>query len=264
MKKQILESEEARVPPGKGEDFLVQMIDIHKWFGKVCALKGVNFEVRENEIVGLVGDNGAGKSTLIKILSGFHTADRGEIFFEGKKVNINNPKDAKTLGIETVYQEQALSPHVSIARNIFMGREQTRFLGFMNKKKMDKESLETLSTIGLHLKDPEAMVESLSGGQRQGVAIARVLYFKAKLVILDEPTIALSVKESQQVMEFIKQLKAEGISVVFITHNLFHAFQIAERFVVLAHGEGLANVKREETSIDHLSHLIITGRGEEK
>ena len=141
-----------------------------------------------------------------------------------------------------------------------MGREPSRFIGFMNRAMMDLESLDTLLNIGLRLKNPEAVVETLSGGQRQGVAIARVIYFKAKLVILDEPTIALSVKESRQVMEFITQLKAEGISVVFITHNLYHAFQIAERFVILAHGETVADVARDETSIDHLSQLIIGGR----
>jgi len=244
----------------QGKNVLVKMVNIHKWFGKVYALRGVDFTVNYNEILGLVGDNGAGKSTLIKILSGFHVADKGEIYFEGRKVNIQTPKDAKRLGIETVYQEQALAPHVSISRNVFMGREPTRFLGFMNKKKMDQDSLDTIAQLGLHLKNPDTVVEALSGGQRQGVAIARVLYFKAKLVILDEPTIALSVKESQQVMEFIKQLKQEGISVVFITHNLYHAFQIAERFVVLAHGERLTDVKREDTSIEHLSHLITSGK----
>jgi len=258
---------EKEVMPGAlktNEDFLVKMVNIHKWFGKVYALRGVNFEARYNEIVGLVGDNGAGKSTLIKILSGFYTADRGEIYFEGKKVNICNPRDAKKMGIETVYQEQALAPHVTIARNVFMGREPTRFLGFMNRKKMDQESQDILQKLGLVIQDPEVVVESLSGGQRQGVAMARVLYFKAKLVILDEPTIALSVKESEQVMDFIKQLKEEGISVIFITHNLYHAFKIAERFIVLAHGETLADVRREETAIDHLSHLITTGRPQEK
>ncbi len=239
---------------------LVEMKDIHKWFGKVYALRGVDFHVNYNEIVGLVGDNGAGKSTLIKILSGFHTADRGEIYFEGKKVNIRTPKDAKNLGIETVYQEQALAPHVSIARNVFMGREPTKILGFLDRKKMEKDSLETIAKLGLKLRNPDTVVEALSGGQRQGVAIARVLYFKAKLVILDEPTIALSVKESQQVMEFIKQLKEEGISVIFITHNLYHAFQIAERFVVLSHGEKLTDVKREDTNIDDLSLLITSGK----
>lgn len=245
--------------PKANNDYLVQMQDIHKWFGKVYALRGVNFEVGNNEIVGLVGDNGAGKSTLIKILSGFHPADRGNIYFEGERVRIHNPKDAKKLGIETVYQEQALAPHVSISRNVFMGREPTRWLGFLNKKVMDTESLDTLSKIGLRLRNPDAPVEALSGGQRQGVAIARVLYFKAKLVILDEPTIALSVKESRQVMEFIRQLKAEGISIVFITHNIYHVYQIAERFVILANGEKLGDIKKEDTSVDHLSEIITSG-----
>jgi simple sugar transport system ATP-binding protein len=246
------------------EGFLVRMVNIDKWFGKVCALRGVDFEVGHSEIVGLVGDNGAGKSTLIKILSGFHTADRGETYFEGKKVRINSPKDAKALGIETVYQEQALAPHVSISRNVFMGREITKTLGILDRKQMHDESMKTIEKLGLRIKDSEAMVEALSGGQRQGVAIARVLYFKAKLVILDEPTIALSVKESQQVMDFMLQLRDEGISVIFITHNLFHAFQIAERFIVLSRGERLTDVKRRDTSIDHLSHLIISGRHEDK
>ncbi len=248
----------------RNEDYLVRMVDIHKWFGKVCALRGVDFEVGHNEIVGLVGDNGAGKSTLIKILSGFHTAEKGEIYFEGKKVRINTPRDAKDLGIETVYQEQALALHVSISRNVFMGREITKSFGILDRKRMHEESMKTIEKLGLRIKDSEAIVEALSGGQRQGVAIARVLYFKAKLVILDEPTIALSVKESQQVMDFILQLKSEGISVVFITHNLFHAFQIAERFVVLSRGELLTDVSRKDSSIEHLSYLIISGQHEKK
>jgi simple sugar transport system ATP-binding protein len=257
----------AGVPAGSGspgDGFLVRMVGIDKYFGRVCALSGVNFGVKHNEIVSLVGDNGAGKSTLIKILSGFHTADKGEIYFEGRKVRLGSPRDAKNLGIETVYQEQALAPHVSIPRNVFMGREITKALGIMDGKRMIAESMKTLEKLGLRIKDSRAMVEQLSGGQRQGVAIARVLYFKAKLVILDEPTIALSVKESQQVMDFMQQLRGEGISVVFITHNLFHAFQIAERFVVLARGELLADVERKDTSVERLSQLIITGRQEVK
>lgn len=255
--------DEQKTPLGEkseGDTPLVRMVDIHKWFGKVCALRGVNFEVKHNEILGLVGDNGAGKSTLIKILSGFHLADRGEIYFEGRRAYINNPKDAKRLGIETVYQEQALAPHISIARNVFMGREPSRFLGFMDRKKMYDDTMDTISKLGLRIRDTEVAVEALSGGQRQGVAIARVLYFKAKLVILDEPTMALSVKESRQVMDFMKHLKEEGISVVFITHNIFHAYNIADRFFILSHGEGLADLKREETSIDHLIELITSGR----
>ncbi|HTZ53103.1 MAG TPA: ATP-binding cassette domain-containing protein [Spirochaetia bacterium] len=243
---------------------LVRMVGIDKYFGRVCALNGADFSVKHNEIVSLVGDNGAGKSTLIKILSGFHTADKGEIWFEGKKVHLGSPRDAKNLGIETVYQEQALAPHLSISRNVFMGREISGALGVMDGHRMHADSIATLEKLGLRVKDSRAMVEQLSGGQRQGVAIARVLYFKAKLVILDEPTIALSVKESQQVMDFMLQLKNQGISVIFITHNLFHAFQIAERFVVLARGEVLADVERSGTSVEHLSQLVITGRHEVK
>jgi len=242
---------------GKEEKSLVKMAGVHKWFGKVHALKGVDFEVRHSEIVGLVGDNGAGKSTLIKVLSGYHLADKGEINFEGKRVNITSSLDARKLGIETVYQEQALAPNMSISRNIFMGRELVRSLGFMDKKAMDGGSMEALKSIGLHLRSPDALIAMLSGGERQGVAIARVLHFKAKLVILDEPTIALSVKEAQQVLEFIKQLRKEGISVVFITHNLYHVFPSADRFVVLTRGEKIADVEKKGTSIDELAELIV-------
>lgn len=242
---------------GKSEKSLVKMVNIGKWFGKVHALEGVDFEVRCSEVVGLVGDNGAGKSTLIKVLSGYHLADKGEIYFEGKKVNITSSFRARKLGIETVYQEQALAPNLSISRNIFMGREPVRSLGFMDKKSMDRGSMETLESIGLHLRSPDALISMLSGGERQGVAIARALHFKAKLVILDEPTIALSVREAQQVLEFIKQLKREGISVIFITHNLYHVFPSADRFVVLTRGQKIADLQKKDTSIDDLFELIV-------
>jgi len=242
---------------GKSGKSLVKMVNIEKWFGKVHALEGIDFEVKCSEIVGLVGDNGAGKSTLIKVLSGYHLADKGEIYFEGKKVNITSSLHARKLGIETVYQEQALAPNLSISRNIFMGREPVRSLGFMDKKSMDRGSMEALESIGLHLRSPDALITMLSGGERQGVAIARALHFKAKLVILDEPTIALSVGEAQQVLEFIKQLKREGISVIFITHNLYHVFPSADRFVVLTRGEKVADIQRKDTSIDDLFELIV-------
>jgi simple sugar transport system ATP-binding protein len=252
----------AGVPAGSGspgDGFLVRMVGIDKYFGRVCALSSVNFGVKHDEIVSLLWDNGAGKSTLIKILSGFHTADKGEIYFEGRKVRLGSPRDAKNLGIETVTGAGLLP--ITIPR---MLRGRSRKPGIKDGKRMIAESMKTLEKLGLRIKDSRAMVEQLSGGQRQGVAIARVLYFKAKLVILDEPTIALSVKESQQVMDFMQQLRGEGISVVFITHNLFHAFQIAERFVVLARGELLADVERKDTSVERLSQLIITGRQEVK
>ena len=153
-----------------GDGYLVRMVGIDKYFGRVCALKGVDFGVRHSEIVSLVGDNGAGKSTLIKILSGFHTADRGEIYFEGKKAHIGTPRDAKNLGIETVYQEQALAPHVSIPRNVFMGREITKAFGIMDARRMHTESMRTLERLGLRIKDSGANVEALSGGQAYFVA----------------------------------------------------------------------------------------------
>ena len=214
-------------------------------------------DVKRPEIVGLVGDNGSGKSTLIKVLSGYHQADRGEVYFEGKKVRVSSPRDARALGIETVYQEQALAPHVSISRNVFMGREPVTRLGFLNRKTMDEESMRALRSIGLHLRSPSVPVLTLSGGERQGVTIARALHFEAKLVILDEPTMALSVKEVQEVLEFISQLKKKGVAVIFITHNLYQIFDSADRIVVLAHGEKIADAKKEDTSVGNLTQLIV-------
>jgi len=244
---------------GSNSKELLRMEGIYKWFGKVSALNNVDFSVNKAENVGLVGDNGAGKSTLIKVIAGYHQASKGEIYFDGKKVKISSPKDARVLGIETVYQEQALAPHLSIARNIFMGREPSRALGFLRKDVMNDESMGALKSIGLKLRSPDIPITTLSGGERQGVAIARALHFKAKLVILDEPTIALSVKEVQEVLEFVRELKRKGISVIFITHNLNQIFTIADRIVVLSHGEKLVDVETKDTTIDKLSEIIVRG-----
>jgi simple sugar transport system ATP-binding protein len=237
---------------------LVNMVNIHKWFGSLHALKGVNFTVGRKEVVGLVGDNGAGKSTLIKILSGYYKPNYGEIWFEGMKVNFNSPREARRLGIETVYQDQALAPHLSVARNVFLGREITKSMGFVNAKKIKKESMEALKRIGLDLRSADLPINFLSGGERQGVALARALHFGAKLIILDEPTAALSIKESQKVLEFVKSVRDEGLSVIFVTHNLYHVYPIADRFVVLSRGEKVADVMKEETSIDELTKAIVS------
>jgi simple sugar transport system ATP-binding protein len=178
-------------------------------------------------------------------------------------VDIASPRQARRLGIETVYQEQALVPYMSIARNIFMGREPVGALGFLKQQAMRAESVEALGRIELHLRSPDELIEMLSGGERQGVAIARALHFKAKLVILDEPTIALSIKESREVLEFIQQLKRQGVAAVFITHNLYHAYPVAERFVVLNRGRKVADVHRAEVSIEKLSELIVSPPPEE-
>jgi simple sugar transport system ATP-binding protein len=245
-------------------DVLLRLEGIHKWFGKVHALKGVDFEVKKGEVVGLVGDNGAGKSTLIKVISGYHRANEGRIFWEGNEVKLSSPKDSRVLGVETLYQEQALAPHLSIARNVFMGREPSSRLGFMDKKTMNTESMDALASIGLHLRSPDVVVSTLSGGERQGVAIARAIHFEAKLVILDEPTIALSVKEVQEVLDFVQELKGKGIAVIIIAHNLYHVYSVADRIVVIAHGQELFNMQTKDTSVDYLSKIIVRGTlGEE-
>lgn len=245
-------------------DVLLRLEGIHKWFGKVHALKSVDFEVKKGEVVGLVGDNGAGKSTLIKVISGYHRANEGRIFWEGNEVKLSSPKDSRVLGVETLYQEQALAPHLSIARNVFMGREPSSRLGFMDKKTMNTESMDALASIGLHLRSPDVVVSTLSGGERQGVAIARAIHFEAKLVILDEPTIALSVKEVQEVLDFVQELKGKGIAVIIIAHNLYHVYSVADRIVVIAHGQELFNMQTKDTSVDYLSKIIVRGTlGEE-
>jgi len=237
------------------------MRNIHKWFSGVCALRGVDFAVGYAEIVGLVGDNGAGKSTLIKILSGFYPPDEGKIFFEGQERHFSSPHEARDLGIETIYQEAAMVPKMSIMRNIFMGRELSRMrlgsLGYLDIPRMEEEAMKALQGVGLHLRSPHALVEELSGGQRQGVAIARAMYFKSKLVILDEPTNNLSVKESEKVLEFILELKRQGISSIFISHNLYHVYPVADRIVVLSHGEKIGDFRREETSVEKITKLMV-------
>jgi simple sugar transport system ATP-binding protein len=235
---------------------LVDVRHIHKWFRKVHAVDDVSFTIRRGEVVGLVGDNGAGKSTLIKILSGYHPADGGEIFFMGKKMKINSPSSARALGIETAYQDQALVDLMSVARNVYMGREPVKRLGFLDKKKMEK-CTKILQDMGLSIKSPDIPVKFLSGGEKQGVAITRAMYFKAKLVILDEPTAALSVKECQKVLDFVKRLRKENIAVIFITHNLYHVYPVADRFLVMKKGKLVEDIKKEDASIEKLTKALL-------
>jgi len=238
------------------ETYLVEMRNIHKWFGAVHALRGVDFTVRHGEIVGLVGDNGAGKSTLIKCLAGVYQPDEGEIYFEGRKVKIRSPQEARKLGIETVFQEQALAPDLNIYRNVFMGREIKKYGIFLDKKTMMYESRKALEILGINLPNLETPVRFLSGGQRQAVAISRAILFKAKLVILDEPTTALSVKEAQKVLDFIVQLKQQGIASIFITHNIYHVYSIADRIVVLDRGKKIGDFNKNEVSPEDIIKLI--------
>ncbi len=238
---------------------LLQMKDIYKSFGQVRVLRGIDFDISPGEVVGLCGDNGAGKSTLIKIISGYHKASKGEIFLKGKKVNIKSPHESRALGIETVYQDQALAPQLSIARNIFMGREPTTVMGLMDRKAMATQSMEAMTSLGLKIESTDTLVGTLSGGQRQGVAIARVIHFKATLVILDEPTIALAVKEVREVLEFVRHLRDEGVAVIFITHTLHHVFDVADRIVVIAHGTKIADITTKDSDVNELSDIIVRG-----
>lgn len=242
------------------EDAIISVRNLHKWYSGVHALKGVSLDLKRGEALGLVGDNGAGKSTLINILSGVHTADEGEILVDGKPVRIARPRDAMNLGIETIYQYNSMVPTMSIARNLFIGREPTRFsvfgVGILDQKKMASESIKAIADVDLHLRSPDALVGELSGGQRQGVAIARAMHFKSKVMILDEPTNHLSVKETSKVIGFVRGLKAQGVTGIFISHNMHHVFDCCDRVVAMARGEVVLDKRIEETSIDEVHGVL--------
>ena len=239
---------------------LIETRGLHKWYSGVHALKNVNFKLFKGEIVGLVGDNGAGKTTLIKLLSGVHAPDAGDILIEGRKVDITTPKQAMKLGIETIYQTNSMVPTMSIARNLFIGREPLRAsifgFGFMDHGRMRRDSVKAIADVDLHLRSPDALVGELSGGQQQGVAIARAMYFKSKVLILDEPTNQLSVKETNKVIGFVKALKSQGVTGIFISHNMHHVFQSCDRVVAMARGEIVFNRPVAETSIDEVAEYM--------
>jgi len=238
---------------------LLEARDIHKSFGTVYALRGVDFHVNYNEIVGLVGDNGAGKSTLIKILSGVFPPDRGEIYFKGEKIKKLTVQKARELGIVTVFQERALVERQPLWRNIFLGRELTNKAGFLKVSEQKMETEKLMKTIGYTSEavTPDAIVKYMSGGEKQGVAIARALYFNAELIILDEPTVGLSLSETQKVLNFVKEIKQRGKSCIFITHNIYHVYPVADRFVVLDRGKCVAEFFKEEVTLDVLSDKLI-------
>ena len=245
--------------------YLIHAEKVSKHFcnGKVKALEDIDFYVKPNEIVGLLGDNGAGKSTLVKILNGFHTCEEGQLYFEGEKVNFNSPKDARDAGIETAYQNLALVNLMSISRNFFLGREMTKkILGLpiLDKRLMDQIASKSLGEVGLeNIRAMHESVNFLSGGERQAIAISRSTYFGARLLILDEPTAALSVKETEWVLRLVHEAKEKGLAVILISHNAYEAFEVAERFVVLQYGKNYADVERKDTNPKELIE-IIAGR----
>ena len=242
---------------------LVKMENIVMKFGRVVALDNVDFDVRPQEIMALMGDNGAGKSTLIKILTGIYAPTSGQIRFEGEVVQISNPRRARALGIETVYQDLALVNLMSIGRNFFLGREpicQVGPLPCLNMSCIDRDTRRSLADIGIAVRSANDKVGTLSGGERQSIAIGRAVHFGMKLLILDEPTSALSVAESRKVLEYTLNAKERGMSVIFITHNIHHVTQVADRYTVIRHGKNVGTYDRDQVTADDISDLITGER----
>ncbi len=242
---------------------LVEMRGIVKRYGGVQALAGADFAIYPGEIHALVGDNAAGKSSLIKALSGAAPADEGEIVVDGRPASIREPRHAKALGIETVYQDLALADNLDIPANIFLGRELmcTGLLTpFMDLRRMAQESEKLLARLKIRIPDLRQKVRTLSGGQRQCVGIARSVYFNARIVILDEPTAALGVEETRKVLELVREMRAQGLSIVMISHNLAHVFDIADRITVMKTGAVAGTRRIAETDREEILRLIVMGR----
>ncbi|HLQ20425.1 MAG TPA: ATP-binding cassette domain-containing protein [Tabrizicola sp.] len=240
---------------------LVEMRNIEKSYGRVQALRNVNLTIRRGEIVGLLGDNGAGKSTLIKVLSGAVPYTSGEIRIKGQPVRMTSTNDAIAAGIETIYQDSALVPQLSIARNLFLGRELTKGnLGRMDLDRMNQVAADLLKRVGISKNiPPTTPIGSLSGGERQAVAIARAMYFDSDLIILDEPTNNLGVAETQGVLRFVREARDTGHSCIFIAHNIHHVFQVVDRMVVMRRGTVVADDLSPKTSSIQDVEDVITG-----
>jgi simple sugar transport system ATP-binding protein len=240
----------------------VAMRHISKTFGAVRALRRVDFEVAQGEIVGLVGDNAAGKSTLMKVLTGVYTPDAGEVLIDGRPVRFVSPMDARAAGIEMVYQDFALVPELSVTQNIFLGHEVMRgFIGlrFLDQQAMAKQASELFGRLGLRIPPLDTPVRGLSGGQQQAVAVARATAFDAKLVIMDEPTANLGATAIAKVRETIGRLKAQGVAVTLISHRLEDVFTTADRVVVMKHGHIVGSRRVADTAADEVLHMIVAG-----
>ena len=247
--------EAAAVQPDGFDRPLIEVRNLVKHFGPVVALAGVSMTVRAGEVHCLVGDNGAGKSTLIKTLCGVYLPTRGEVVVDGKVVSFASPRAALDAGIATVFQDLAMIPLLSITRNFFLGREPVKKIGpfaFMDMASADKVARSEMRKIGIDVRDPQQAVGTLSGGERQCVAIARAVYFGAKVLILDEPTSALGVAQTSMVLKFVRQVRAKGLGVIFITHNVRHAYAVGDIFTVLNRGRTLGTFTKSEITLDEL------------
>lgn len=238
---------------------LLQTHQLGKVFGRVIALQDITMELRAGEVLGLLGDNGAGKSTLIKCLSGVHRPSQGRIFIEGNEVLFASPREALKMGIATVYQDLAMVPHLGISRNFVLGNEPTRGWGVLRRLDMAKADRITragCSRLGIDLRTTSQPVGTLSGGERQSVAIARAIHFGARILILDEPTSALGVKESANVLRDVAEARDRGVGVILITHNVYHAFEIADRYTILHRGRSYGNFMRDEVTRDEVINMM--------
>jgi len=236
---------------------------VRKTFGTVRALQGVDLDLQRGEIIGLIGDNGAGKSTLIKILSGFERPDEGRILLDGEPVQFASPAEARSRGIETVYQEQALADDLSVERNLFLGKEPVRKVGpfrFLDLQRMRTESQAMLDELRLRMPVGQE-TRFLSGGERQGIAIARAIHFDARVVILDEPTNALGVAAVERVLKLISELKERGIGCIFVSHNLAHVHAIVDRVVLFVHGTKMLDLPVGKTTLEALNTLLLQRSG---
>ena len=241
---------------------LLETREVSKYFGNVIALKDVSVSVDDGQVTCVLGDNGAGKSTFIKILSGVHPHDEGELLMEGEEARFGSPREARERGIATVFQDLATVPLMSIWRNFFLGSEPTRTVGpikIIDVKRAQRTMREEMAKMGIDVRDPDQPVGTLSGGERQAVAISRAIYFGAKVLILDEPTSALGVKQSGIVLRYIAQARERGVGVIFITHNPHHAYPVGDRFVVLNRGKLLGKWERGEISRDELVKMMAGG-----
>jgi ABC-type sugar transport system ATPase subunit len=240
---------------------LLEIRGVHKRFGRVVALRGVDFDLRPGEVHAIVGDNGAGKSTLIKLVSGVIQPDEGQILIDGRPVHVDSPREARRLGIETVFQDLALANELDAAENLFLGREILRpgvlgWMGFVDKPKMRRQAEQELARLKISIPSVQQPVVAMSGGQRQAVAVARSVSWGRRIVIMDEPTAALGVRESLMVMDLIRETRSHGIGIVMISHNLPEVFQVAERITVMRLGRVVARLRTQDSSVEAIVSMM--------
>lgn len=242
---------------------IIELKDVQKQFGSVLALRGVDFNVHAGEVHCLLGDNGAGKSTLIKTMAGVHQPTRGQLYIRGEPVTFQSPADSLDAGIGTVYQHLGLLPLMSVTRNFFLGREPTKGRGVFKRidfEKADRIAHEEMQKMGIDMRDPGQAVGTMSGGEKQCLAISRAIYFGASVLILDEPTSALGVSQASKVLRYIAYSRAHGIGVIFITHNVYHAYPVGDRFTLLQRGASLGTYSKSQVSRDDLVNMMAGGK----